>query len=209
MIKVFDLDGTLLDSNSIWRKIDEEFVRRRGLTLTPEYMQFVSHAIFPAAATFTKEYYHLPDSEQSIMDEWYAMAENAYTNELPLKPYVKEYLDLCEQNGDRMVVYTSSVPELCRAALERHGILGYFEEIYFAQELMLEKKHTASFLAVTKLLNADSQSCILYDDSPHACKSAREAGWHVVGIRDELFEDYSAEMEQICHRVISGFQELI
>ena len=141
MIKVFDLDGTLLDSNGIWREIDEAFVCRRGLALTDEYNEFVSHAIFPVAAKYTKEYYHLEDSEESIMQEWYEMAENAYTDQLPLKPHVRPYLEQCAANGERLVLYTSSVPALCRAALKRHDLERFFEGLYFAQELGLEKKY--------------------------------------------------------------------
>ena len=37
MIKVFDLDGTILDSNGVWRWVDETFVGRHGLQLTDEY----------------------------------------------------------------------------------------------------------------------------------------------------------------------------
>ena len=28
---LFDLDGTLLDSNSVWREVDRTFLARRGL----------------------------------------------------------------------------------------------------------------------------------------------------------------------------------
>ena len=209
MTKVFDLDGTLLDSNAIWREIDEEFVRRRGLKLTPEYNEYVSHAIFPLAAKFTKEYYHLDDSETDIMAEWHAMAQDAYTNHLPLKPNVKAYLDQCARRGERMVVYTSSVPDLCRAALARHGLPTYFETLFFAQELMLEKKYPESFTRLAQLLGEDPEDCILFDDSPRACSAAKNAGWQVIGISDPFFNEYKDTLPQMCDRVISDFELLL
>ena len=33
---IFDMDGTLLDSMSEWRKLNGEFVRQRGIVPTPE-----------------------------------------------------------------------------------------------------------------------------------------------------------------------------
>ena len=209
MTKVFDLDGTLLDSNNIWRDIDERFVHRRGLRLTEEYTEFVSHAIFPVAAQFTKEYYHLSESTDEIMAEWYAMAEDAYTNQLPLKPHVKAYLDRCTENKDRMVVYTSSVPELCRSALRRHALIPYFESLYFAQELKLEKKYPTSFLRLAEMLGEKPENCILYDDSPVACAAAKKAGWQVIGIKENFFAHHEATLEQVCDRVISDFFELM
>lgn len=209
MVKVFDLDGTLLDSNGIWRAVDEAFVARHGLKLTEEYNEFVSHAIFPAAARFTKEYYHLPETEEEIMDAWRSLAKNAYAQELPLKPNVRAYLEQCAGRHEKMVLYTSSEPSLCRAALERHGIADYFEELFFAQELGLEKKHPASFLALSKQMGEQPEDCILFDDSPVACASAKKAGWQVMGMYDSYFDRYIEKMKEICDCFLAGFRELL
>ena len=56
---LFDFDGTLVDSNGVWVEIDNGFLARRGLTPTREYSDTVGHSIFPIAAQFTKDYYHL------------------------------------------------------------------------------------------------------------------------------------------------------
>lgn len=209
MIKVFDLDGTILDSNGIWRQVDEAFVTRRGLSLTDEYCEFLSHAIFPVAAKFTKEYYSLPDSEEAIMDEWHALAYDAYANRLPLKPGVAEYLDRCAANGERMALYTSSVPDLCKAALKRHGLLKHFEALYFAQELGWEKRYPESFTKLAAQMNEPAEDCILFDDSPYACTSAKTAGWQVIGVQDAMFAHHAETMAQVCDRFISGFPALL
>ena len=47
MVKVFDLDGTILDSNGIWRRVDEIFVGRYGFELTDEYNELSLIHIFP------------------------------------------------------------------------------------------------------------------------------------------------------------------
>lgn len=44
--KIFDLDGTLLDSNGIWAEVDAIFLARRGKAMTPDYQEFVAHAIY-------------------------------------------------------------------------------------------------------------------------------------------------------------------
>lgn len=209
MIKIFDLDGTLLDSNGIWREIDECFVRRRGLALTDEYNEFVSHAIFPTAAKFTREYYCLEESEEDIMREWHTLAAGAYAHELQLKPFAKEYLAQCAAKGERMVLYTSSEPSLCRAALAHHELEEYFEGLYFAQELGLEKKYAPSFRHLAGLLGEKPEDCVLYDDSPRACAAAREAGWQVIGVEDPFFRDQRDIMVKSCHRVIPDFGVLM
>ena len=46
---IFDMDGTLIDSNGIWRQVDEAFLAKRGYPYTREYYEGVAHTIFPMA----------------------------------------------------------------------------------------------------------------------------------------------------------------
>ena len=209
MVKVFDLDGTLLDSNGVWRWVDETFVGRHGLQLTEEYNEYVAHAIFPDAAKFTKAYYHLEDSEDEIMRAWYELAYNAYASELQLKPGALAFLTQCSHNGDRMALYTSSEPSLCKAALSHHHLTDFFESLLFAQELHLEKKYPASFQHISCMLREAPEGCILYDDSPLSCASAKAAGWRVIGVEDPFFAHHRGDLAHNCDQIIENFQELL
>ena len=66
---LFDLDGTLIDSNGIWQNVDRTFLARRGMPYTREYYEGVAHTILPLAAVFTKEYCHLEQSCEEIIAE--------------------------------------------------------------------------------------------------------------------------------------------
>ena len=52
---IFDLDGTITDSNGLWVEVDREFLARRGLAMTREYEDVVGRAIFPVAGRVTRE----------------------------------------------------------------------------------------------------------------------------------------------------------
>ena len=149
---IFDMDGTLIDSNGIWRDVDTAFLAKRGLPYTHEYYEGVAHTVFPKAAIFTKEYCHLSESTDEIMAEWMEMAGDLYTTSVPVKPGVVAYLEKCRAAGERMAVLTSSVPAHCHAALEHLGLKPYFEHIYFAQELGMDKKEPAIYRRTAELL---------------------------------------------------------
>ena len=85
---LFDLDGTLIDSNGIWAEVDRTFLARRGYPYTKEYYEGVAHTIFPLAAVFTKEYCHLSESTDEIMAEWMELAKDNYAH-VALKPHVR------------------------------------------------------------------------------------------------------------------------
>ena len=206
---LFDLDGTLIDSNGVWVKVDDQFLSRRGLTATPEYCHMVGHSIFPVAAQFTKDYYHLPERPEDIMAEWMDLAGDAYANHVPLKPGAAEFLARCAAAGERMVLVTACVPQLCRAALARHGLSNAFSPIIFAQELGVEKRDPRFFQTVLERLGAAPEDCTLFEDSPGACKTAREAGIRVVGVYDAFYGAWQDDLKANCHRYIRGFDELL
>lgn len=107
------MDGTLIDSNGIWKDVDIAFLKKRGFAYTRAYYEGVAHTIFPLAAKFTKEYCHLSESTEEIMAEWMEMAGDAYATRVPVKPGVQAYLDRLPRGGGAHD----------RADLERPGAL--------------------------------------------------------------------------------------
>ena len=205
---IFDLDGTLIDSNGIWVEVDKTFLARRGLPYTQEYCEGVAHTIFPLAAVFTREYGHLPESTEEIMAEWMELAKDSYAR-VALKPHVREYLEKLRAQGERMAVFTSCVPAHCRTALAVHDLDQYFERVVFAQELGMDKSNPAIFRRATALLGVTPEECIFFDDSVRSCRSAKASGMTVIGVYDPLFADTCAEMQRVCDRFIQDFSEML
>ena len=170
----FDLDGTLIDSNGIWKDVDRTFLARRGLPYTHAYYEGVAHTIFPLAAKFTKEFCHLSES--------------------------------CE---DIMAVVTSSVPAHCRTALEHLDLARYFENVFFAHDLGLEKRDPAIWRKAAETCGAEPEGCTVFDDSLSACRGARAARMRVVGVYDTFFAQDESEMRAFCDVYIKSFEELL
>lgn len=206
---LFDMDGTLIDSNAIWKDVDAAFLARRGLPYTQEYYEGVAHTIFPLAAKFTKEFCQLPESEEEIMTEWMEMAGDLYATDVQEKPGVRAYLRQAKMRGERMAVVTSAVPVHCRSALTHLGLMPYFERVFFAQELGMEKKFPALWEKVAAELHVSPCDCTLFDDSVEAIRGAKAAGMHTVGVYDPYFAATAQEMETVCERYIRGFAELL
>ena len=206
---IFDLDGTLLDSNGVWVQVDATFLARRGLAPTKEYTDFVSHSIFPVAAQFTREHYGLRETPQQIMDEWMELAREAYEFHAPLKDGAAEFLEHCFQRGEEMALFTASVPELGRLAVKRLGLDRYLSALVFAQELGMEKRSPAAFQAALHKLGKNAAECTMFDDSPKNCAAAKAAGLTAIGVRDDFFGITPAQFEGHCHRYVENFRELM
>lgn len=205
---IFDLDGTLIDSNGVWVEVDKIFLARRNAPYTKEYYDGVAHTILTNCAVFTKEYLNLSESCEEIIAEWMDLAKGQY-NDVPLKTGVRAYLDRCREAGHRMVIFTACVPEHCKAAIEHHGLAPYFEKIIYAQEMGTDKKSPAIFRKVAEMLHVSTKDCVLFDDSLSACKAAKAAGMTVVGVHDPFFKDSEPDMRELCDQYIMGFDHLL
>jgi HAD superfamily hydrolase (TIGR01509 family) len=142
------------------------------------------------------------------MAEWMTLAEGLYAK-VAVKPGVRAYLRQCKAEGRQMAVVTSSVPVHCKTALEHLDLLKYFDRITYAQELALEKKDPAVWLAAARDNGVDPRACTVFDDSIAACKGARSAKMRVVGVYDDYFAADEKELRGFCDVYIRSFEELL
>ncbi len=206
---IFDLDGTLIDSNNLWLQVDREFLARRGFVPTQEYTDLVTRSIFPIAARITIDYYHLSDSPETIMAEWESLAFHFYRHVVPLKPGAAALLKQLKERGASVVLFTAGRPLLCRAALEQHGLTGYFDRIIYAEEIGLEKHDPACFLRLSQLLGVPPSRCVLIDDSPENCATAKASGMDTIGVYDSFREDRQTDLQGIAKRYVRSLEALL
>ena len=204
----FDLDGTLIDSNGIWKQVDHDFLAKRGIPYSQAYYEGVAHTALPLAAVFTKEFCRLEQSCEEIIDEWMEMSRDMYAN-VPLKPGVRAYLDKCRQKGIPMALVTSSVPEHCYTALRKLELEQYFANVTFAQQAGMHKRLPDVWLAAAEKNHVSPEDCTVFDDSLAACQGAKSAGMQVIGVYDQYFNTEAKEMEFFCDRYIRSFEELL
>ena len=205
---LFDMDGTLINPNGVWKDVDREFLARRGMEYSRAYYEGVAHTIFPLAAKFTKEFCNLEESCEEIMAEWMELAKDAYAN-VTVKPGVRAYLKQCKAEGRGVALVTSSVPEHCYTAMKKLDLLKYFDTITFAQELGLEKKEPELWREAARRNGVRPEDCTIFDDSLAACQGARRARMRVVGVYDSFFASDEREMRHFCDVYIKSFEELL
>jgi len=205
----FDLDGTLIDSNGVWLQIDVDFLARRGLAPTDRYSYVVSRSIFPAAARFTVDYYHLDETPEAIMAEWEEMARHAYAHTIPLKPGAAAVLERLRVQGTRTALLTAGLPALAQAALDHHGLRTYFEDLFFAQEAGLEKRDAAIYRLASDRFGVPCSQCVLVEDAPENCFAARQAGFRVVGVYDSFYRERWEELKAASHKAVRSLEELL
>jgi len=204
---IFDLDGTLFDSMGIWTLIDIDFLAKRGISVPKDYTDVVSTLCLTEAAKYTIERFGLDEKIEDLVIEWKEMARHAYGHTVQMKPYAKEYLHELKRRGVKLGVATSLPRALSEAALINHNILSLFDAVCTTDDVSCGKTKPDLFLFAANKLGVLPEECIMYDDMPHAIKTAKSVGMTVYAVYDEFVKDSMEEIIKIADKVIYSFKE--
>ena len=190
---IFDLDGTLLDSMSVWHDVDKEFLGHYGYEVTPEYTDVVKRASIEDAARYTQTKYRIPLTWQEIADAWESMVYDFYRSEVCLKKGAREYLDEARRLGFSLGVTTALSRKNAEAALMHHGIKEMFNCIITLEDFgnKLDKSSPDVFLRVTDYISASGivvnpDKALVFDDVPQAMNGAKAGGFLTCAVYDEI-----------------------
>ena len=174
---IFDVDGTLLDSMSVWEDIGERYLASQNITAEKNLRAALHTMSLEQGAAWMKEKYQLDKSISQIIEEVLKIVSDFYRFEAPLKPGVKKTLEWFKERNIQMTVATSGNRELTEAALARNGILDYFEQIYTCTETGAGKDEPLIYLKAAESMQAEPNETLVFEDALHAAETAKKAGF--------------------------------
>lgn len=190
---IFDLDGTLLDSMSVWHNVDKEFLGRFGYEVTPEYTDVVKRASIEDAARYTQTRYRIPLTWQEIAETWESMVYDFYRSEVCLKSGALEYLNEARRLGFSLGVMTALSRKNANAALIHTGTKEIFDCVITLEDFgnKINKSSPDVFLRVTDYISAHGivvtpDKAVVFDDVPNALEGARKGGFLTCAVYDEI-----------------------
>ena len=131
---IFDLDGTLLDSMWMWESVEEDYLKKQGLTPHPNQVEALrSLSLYQVARYFQIEY-GIRKSVTQITDEKNEMIADFYSQRAQMKDGIIPVLEALRDRGIKMCIATATDRHLMEPALRRCGIYAYFERIFTCGE---------------------------------------------------------------------------
>lgn len=206
---IFDLDGTLIDSTSLWSQIDEKFFNRRGKPLPPTYAKEIAHVGLNVAAKITKDKYFPNEEIEDIIQEWEDLSLEAYTNDLQLKENADKTLELINKEGVFIALATANSKNLYDPCLRRLGIDKYFNYVIDVNSCKNGKDNPEIFDKVCEKFNIKRENTIVFEDSLTAIKTAFNAGFNVVSVYDSNSSKNIDEIRKHSHLFIQNYSEII
>lgn len=205
---IFDMDGTILDSISVWDKIDVDFLSARGVDVPEDYARVISTMTGVECAKYTIERFNLTDTVEGLIKEWDERALFEYGNNLKLKKGAKEYIKKLKENGIKIALATSSSKTLYTAAMKHTGVYDYFDAFISTDETGISKRDPHVYTYAAEMLGLDIKDCLIFEDVPTAVKTAKSTGAKVICVWDERWDAFKAEMEDTADKYIYSFKEM-
>lgn len=205
---IFDMDGTLVDSMPIWRGLAEEYLRRCGVTdVRQDLLKKMRHRTMLETAAILIREFRLEGTPESVAAEINAMMTEHYKYDVKRKDGVVEYLEKLKQRGVRMCVASATAKPMVELCMKRLGILGYFEGIYSCVDAGAGKHSPAVYDAAARHMGAKAEEAAVYEDAGLAGRTAKEAGYYLVAVRDETASEEWPELSALADEVILDWRE--
>ncbi|MCD8083354.1 MAG: HAD family phosphatase [Clostridiales bacterium] len=205
---LFDLDGTLVDSMWMWRRIDIEYLGRFGIELPPGLQKTIEGMSFSETAIYFKREFHIPDSLEEIKQAWIDMSIEKYRCEVPLKKGVRRFLEYLKSRDIRMGIATSNGRDMVDAVLQSLAIGDYFQMVTTACEVAAGKPAPDIYLKVADGLGVLPRDCMVFEDVTAGILAGKAAGMQVCAVEDAYSSDTREEKRRLADFYIMDYDEI-
>ena len=204
---IIDVDGTLLDSMSIWIRIAADYLISKGVKPLPDLNDRLLGMGGHEIPDYFKSQYGISASSKDIQEGMNAMLEDFYFYKAPLKAGVLEFLDKLNSRCIKMCVATATDRCLIEPALKRCGVYHYFERIFTCGEEKTSKGKPDIYNKAANFLGTEISKTIVVEDALYAVRTAKNAGFIVIGVYDSAENDQQEEIKSLCSSFYFSLEE--
>ncbi|MCX2934489.1 HAD family phosphatase [Mycobacterium sp. CVI_P3] len=185
---LWDMDGTLVDSEKLWDVAINELYARHGRVLTPEVREATVGGSAEGVIRIVFDDLGLdpdPGRMVEVADWMHDYVGELFTTGLPWCPGARELLDALSGSGVPMALVTNTRRKLTENALNSIG-REYFSVTVCADEVMEGKPAPDVYLRAAELLGVVAGECLAIEDSVTGAAAAEDAGCPVLVVPNDV-----------------------
>lgn len=186
---VFDLDGTIVDTELIYKEIFMSFLNDKGFPLTDEeYLNFPGSNMPKNYKFILKKYDNFFPSYQEFIDEYLIYKEKGRIDYLANASFnVIECIEQLHQMGYRLALASSSDMTHINEVIDALDLQDYFEYKVTGHDFKESKPHPEIYEFTCGLFGEAPENCWAVEDSTFGILAAKTAGMKVIARKDEHF----------------------
>ncbi|HXR60650.1 MAG TPA: HAD family phosphatase [Solirubrobacterales bacterium] len=179
---VFDNDGLLLDTESVWTRAEEDLFERRGTAFTPaDKLELVGTSAEIAGGILERRLGE-PGRAAGLIEELNELVVAELEHGVEAMLGARELLERLRGKVPLGLVSNSPL-RFVRRSIEIVGFQDHFDVILSAHEVAAPKPAPDPYLEACRRLGVEAgPSVVALEDSPTGVAAARAAGLTVIGI---------------------------
>lgn len=194
---LFDMDGTLVDSEKLWDIALQELAREYGGDLSVEARQSIIGTAMAESMRILHDDLGQPERDPEISAAWInARILELFRTGLPWQPGAFELLGAVRAARIPTALVTSSPRALVEIALDTLG-RDNFDTVVAGDEVVAAKPHPEPYLTAARRLGAPIERCVAIEDSPTGVASALASGAAVLAVPAEVALASTAGVHQV------------
>ena len=203
---VFDMDGTLLDTELVFKEIVWDVSRTLGFTMTTDVHLGMVGASHEAANALLIETYGLSFPYELFDAECRRLMKGRMAEAVPVKSGVPELLGELKERRIPMAVATSSRSPHAYGHLGTAGLLSMFETVVTRDDVVNPKPDPEPYLLAARRLGKDPASCLAIEDSLMGVRAAAASGMQTVMVPDLV--PPTDDIRALCHAVLESLHDV-
>lgn len=203
---IFDMDGLLVDTESVYREAMIATAVADGLEFPDELFLRLIGLSWPANAQILQAHYGDGFDPEAFKVASMGRFHELVAAEVALKAGVREILDLLDVLSLPRAIATSSGHESVRHHIGGHGLLERFHAILAAGDYARAKPAPDPYLRAAEALGVDPADCLALEDSHNGVRAASAAGMMTIMVPDLLHP--TDEMHELCVRIARDLHEV-
>jgi len=185
---LFDLDGTLIDSEKFHFDCWNEFLHPYGVTLElKDWLTNYAGIPLPQnAKTLIDRYKIDADLTDFIAKREQLTYEGFKTKDITLMPFALEFVQFFYEKRLTLAVVTASPRVDVEAVFERNGLAKYFKLFITRTDVSKSKPDPESYNVCVERLGLQKDECLVFEDTVNGVKSAMAAGITCYAIQNNV-----------------------
>ena len=181
---IFDLDGTLIDTESLCNQTGVETCAALGLIVTLGFFETLAGIHDAERIRLLSDLTGVAIDPGQFNALWDEKTYARFADGIPLKPGVFDLLDQIRALSLPMAIATSSRRLPAATKIEVTGLRPYMTAVVSCDDIVQPKPAPDAYLHAAALLGVDPKTCLVFEDSEVGTRSAWDAGMTVVQVPD-------------------------
>lgn len=181
---IFDMDGLLVDSETVWGEVETELVESRGFIYTDEVREQIIGLRIDEFMTILHDHYKMQETVEDLMDELINRMLKAIPHKVKPQPGASELVRYVHEQGIPCAIASSSPMSIIDTTIASQGWEHVFDKRFSADDDERGKPAPDVYLRAVKMLGFEPSEALALEDSRNGARAAVAAGMTCYAVPD-------------------------